>query len=65
MIVNSIKMIFAAVCSILLAQFIGLDFAVSAGIVAILTIQPSKRETVNTALARFYGFIVAIVILLQ
>ena len=62
MIVNSIKMIVAAVCSILLAQFIGLDFAVSAGIVAILTIQPSKRETVNTALARFYGFIVAIVL---
>ena len=37
-------------------------FAISAGIVAILTIQPSKRETFSTAIARFYGFITAIII---
>lgn len=62
MIVNSIKMIFSAVFSILVAQVLHLDFAISAGIVAILTIQPSKRETFSTAIARFYGFVIAIVI---
>lgn len=62
MIVNSVKMIFAAICSICVAQLFNLDFAISAGIVAILTIQPSKRETFSTAIARFYGFVIAIVI---
>lgn len=62
MIVNSVKMIFAAICSICVAQLVNLDFAISAGIVAILTIQPSKRETFSTAIARFYGFVIAIVI---
>jgi len=62
MIVNSVKMIFAAIFSIFVAQLFNLDFAISAGIVAILTIQPSKRETFSTAIARFYGFVIAIVI---
>ena len=62
MIVISVKMIFAAICSICVAQLFNLDFAISAGIVAILTIQPSKRETFSTAIARFYGFVIAIVI---
>lgn len=62
MIVNSVKMIFAAICSICVAQLFNLDFAISAGIVAILTIQPSKRETFSTAIARFYGFVIAIVV---
>ena len=62
MIVNSVKMIFAAISSICVAQLFNLDFAISAGIVAILTIQPSKRETFSTAIARFYGFVIAIVI---
>ena len=62
MIVNSVKMIFAAIFSICVAQLFNLDFAISAGIVAILTIQPSKRETFSTAIARFYGFVIAIVI---
>lgn len=62
MIVNSVKMIFAAICSICVAQLFNLDFAISAGIVAILTIQPSKRETFSTAIARFYGFVIAIAI---
>jgi uncharacterized membrane protein YgaE (UPF0421/DUF939 family) len=62
MIVTSVKMILAAICSICVAQLFNLDFAISAGIVAILTIQPSKRETFSTAIARFYGFVIAIVI---
>ena len=52
----------AAIGATLLAQALQLEFAISAGIVAILTIQPTKRETVSTALGRLYAFIVAMVI---
>ncbi|MBQ7942643.1 MAG: aromatic acid exporter family protein [Lachnospiraceae bacterium] len=61
-IINSIKIIIAAILAIVLAQLLKLEFAISAGIVAILTIQPTKKETVATALGRLYAFIVALVI---
>ena len=59
---RSVKIIAAAVLAILVAQALGLDFAVSAGIVAILSVQPTKKETLRTALARFLAFAVALVI---
>ncbi len=61
-IINSIKIVLAAVISIILAEIAELDFSIAAGIVAILTIQPTKKETVNTALGRLYAFVVALVI---
>ena len=61
-IINSSKIIIAAILAIVLAQFLKLEFAIAAGIVAILTIQPTKKETVATALGRLYAFIVALVI---
>lgn len=61
-VINSIKIILAAIISILLAQALELEFAIAAGIVAILTIQPTKKETVTTALGRLYAFVVALVI---
>lgn len=61
-IINSLKIIIAAILAILTAYFLKLDFAVSAGIVAILSVQPTKKETLNTALARFYAFIAALII---
>ena len=56
---NSIKIVLAAIVAILIAQALKLEFAVSAGIVAILTIQPTKRETIRTALGRLYAFVAA------
>ncbi len=61
-IINSFKIITAAILAIVLAQLLKLEFAISAGIVAILTIQPTKKETVATALGRLYAFIVALAI---
>lgn len=61
-IINSIKIVLAAVISIILAELLNLEFSIAAGIVAILTIQPTKKETVSTALGRLYAFIVALVI---
>ena len=61
-IISSLKIIIAAVFAITLASLLKLQFAVSAGIVAILSVQPSKRETVGTALSRLYGFITSLVV---
>lgn len=59
---NTLKISIAAIFSIYFATLIGLNFAVSAGIVTILTIQPTKKETIQTAAGRFYAFITALVI---
>ena len=61
-ITNTIKITLAAVLAILCAQALKLDFAVSAGIVAILSVQPTKKETLRTALSRMLAFAVALVI---
>ena len=44
----------------MVAWLLHLEFAISSGIVAILTIQPTKRETIHTALGRLYAFVAAI-----
>lgn len=59
---NTLKIACAAIFSIILATQLHLDFAVSAGIITILTIQPTKKETLQTALGRFYAFVVALII---
>ena len=59
---NTIKIACTAIFSIYLATILGLDFAVSAGIITILTIQPTKKETLQTALGRFYAFMAALTI---
>ncbi len=60
--INTLKISLAAIFAILVAQFLHLEFAVSAGIVAILSVQPTKKETLRTALSRFLAFAVALVI---
>ena len=59
---NSIKIILAAIGAISLAEFLDLAYSISAGVVAILTIQPTKKETIETALNRFYAFVVSLVL---
>ena len=59
---NTIKIAGASIIAILLATMANIQFAVSAGIVTILTIQPTKKETLQTASSRFYAFITALAI---
>jgi uncharacterized membrane protein YgaE (UPF0421/DUF939 family) len=61
-IVNSIKIILAAIIAIIIVSLLKLEFAISAGIVAILTIQPTKKETVKIAMGRLCAFAVALVL---
>lgn len=48
--------------AIFIAVAMKLEFSVSAGIVAMLTIQPTKKETIKIAFGRFMAFIVALLI---
>lgn len=56
------KIAVAAILSIVVANLLGLDFSVSAGVVAILTIAATKKETIKTVLERLVAFILAIII---
>lgn len=62
MVANSIKISLAVIIAVMLATLLNLAFAISAGIVAILTIQPTKRETFQTAGSRLIAFCVALCI---
>ncbi len=61
-IIQALKIAVTAILAILLAQAAGLEFSVSAGIVAILSIAFTKKETLQTARNRFLAFLVALVI---
>ncbi len=52
-IITGIKITAAAVIALAIAELAGLEFSVSAGIVAILSVLPTKKETVRTAIDRF------------
>lgn len=58
----ALKIIFAAVAAIGIATLLKLDFAVSAGVIAILSIQKTKKETFLLALARFLAFLAALIL---
>lgn len=61
-IITGLKITAAAIAAYLTADIIGLEFSVSAGIVAILSVLPTKKETVRTALDRFLAFATALII---
>ena len=59
---NCIKLICAAMLSMGIAQLLHLEFVASAGVISLLTIMPTKKETFKTAGIRFLAFIVALVL---
>lgn len=59
---NTIKITIATIVAILIAEALGLEFTISAGTVAILTIAPTKKETIKTANSRFLAFVTALII---
>lgn len=61
-IIPSLKISLAVAMAIFLANLLHLEYAISAGIVAVLTIQPTKRETLQIALGRLAAFCVALCI---
>lgn len=61
-VIKAFKIALAAVLSILTANLLGLRFAVTAGIITVLSIQNTKRETFKTARNRGLAFLCALMI---
>lgn len=61
-IVKAFKIALAAVLSILTANLLGLQYAVTAGIITVLSIQNTKRETLRTARNRGLAFLCALIL---
>lgn len=59
---KAFKIALAAVLSILAANLLGLKYAVTAGIITVLSIQNTKRETLKTARNRGLAFLCALMI---
>lgn len=60
LLLNTVKISAAAILASGIAIALELDYALSAGAVAILTILPTKRETIKTAVGRFLAFLCAL-----
>lgn len=60
--VKAFKIALAAVLSILTANLLGLQYAVTAGIITVLSIQNTKRETLRTARNRGLAFLCALLL---
>ncbi len=58
--VRTLKTGIGATVAIMIAQGLGLDWSASAGIVAILSIQNTKRESVRMAVNRFYAAVLGL-----
>lgn len=61
-ILNSLKVSIAVAVAIAIANILQLEYAISAGIVAVLSIRPTKRETINVAVGRLLAFVIALLI---
>lgn len=59
---QTLKIVFVAVVAILIAEFLDLEFSISAGVIGILSIQRTKKETLSLAAGRFLSFICALLI---
>ena len=62
MLFNAFKISVGCVAAIALSALIGLNYSVTAGLITVLSIQDTKKETAVTALKRLLAFIAAAVI---
>lgn len=56
------KIAIGSTISILLASSLGLEYSISAGIITLLTIQDTKKETIIISLKRIVAFVIAMVL---
>ncbi len=61
-ILNSVKVSIAVAVAIAIANILRLEYAITTGIVAVLSIQPTKRETMKVATGRVIALMIALVI---
>lgn len=56
------KIAFGSVAAILLADMLGLNYSASAGIITLLTIQDTTRETITISVKRILAFLLAVIL---
>lgn len=61
-IIDSVKVSIAVAVAIAIANCLQLEYAISAGIVAVLSIRATKRETISLAAGRLVAFLIALFI---
>ena len=61
-VIDSVKVSIAVAVAIAIANILHLEYAISAGIVAVLSIRPTKRETISLAAGRLLAFLIALLI---
>jgi len=59
--IKGIKIAFGSAVSIFISRMINLDYATSAGIITLLTIQDTKTETLKLSLYRFLSFAMSMI----
>ncbi|MBE6072805.1 MAG: aromatic acid exporter family protein [Clostridium butyricum] len=59
---KSFKMALSATISVLISNYIGLEFGVTSGIISILSIQDTKKESVIVGVKRFFAATIAILL---
>ena len=59
---KAIKVAIGSTLAIIIAGAIGLEYAVSAGIITLLTLQDTKKETLSVAIRRMVAFVIAALI---
>ncbi len=59
---QTLKMVAGAIAAILIAQFIGLEYALSAGIITMLSVLDTKRQTIKAAFTRVIATIIGLIV---
>lgn len=59
---RTLKTAIGATLAIIIAKEIGLEYAVSAGIITILSVQGTKKQSIKIALERVASFVLALII---
>lgn len=59
---KTLKMSISATIAIIIADYLGLQFSVTAGVIAILSILNTKRETIRVGARRFMACFIAIIL---
>lgn len=57
-----LKISAGSVAAILLADVLGLNYSVSAGIITLLTVQDTTKETITVSVKRIMAFVLAAVL---
>lgn len=63
MILKAVKIAVGSCAAIMIAQFFSLQYATSAGIITLLTVQDTRKDTIRLAADRLLSFLLSIVLL--